>query len=367
MSKTAKQEGILLLGSYGRGNLGDDAFLLAALKLFDGYRLFINAARTELLPRAVRGQVTSIATNSNKDIMQKLRVFRSVRHIVYCGGDVWVELYENRFPRQSLYKMVVVNLLARLFGKQVHYLGVGIGNLQGYSLFLARLSARMANSIVLREPRSARVLNTGNVQVLPDLVTNLDITPQTKSRKRSEKYVIGISILYHLPDPEENFPRLIAILKDTLGSLPKQQFRIVLFPMLISSDDEHDDAWASVKLHEALPEADISIFEGREVEEYVAALRDVDLLIGTRLHASIIAMLAGVPCLGISYRPKVAQFFEMNGLGEYSINLTDLNAALLNKKLQHIFSHHDQAVDDFRGSLRKLTEGKGYQSFVEQF
>lgn len=367
MSKAIKQESILLLGSFGRGNLGDDAFLLAALKLFNNYRLFINAARVELLPKAAHSKVTPLSTNSNRDFLQKLRVFRSIGHIVYCGGDLWVELYENRFPRQSLYKMVVVNLLARLFGKQVHYLGVGIGDLHGYSLFLARLSARLANNIVVREPRSARVLNLPSVQVLPDLVTNLDIKPQPKTNKQKGKYVIGISILYHLPSPEKNFPRLIKAFKDVLSSLPTENFRIVLFPMLISQDDEHDDAWASARLHEALPLADISTFKGREVEDYVAALREVDLLIGLRLHANIIAMLAGVPCLGVSYRPKVAQFFEMNGLGEYCINLADLSADLLHQKIQHIFSHQEQATDDFRKSLQQLTEGEGYHNFVRQF
>lgn len=363
----AKQPGdILLLGSYGRGNIGDDAFLLAALKLFKGHRLFINCADETLLPKAVKGKVTTIATSSNRDILHKLKVFRQIKHIVYCGGDLWVELYGDRFPRQSLYKMVIVNLIARLCGKKVHYVGCGIGKLRGYSLFLARLSARLAKGIIVREQRSARVLGLKKVVVLPDLVTNLDIEP---ARKRGKgKYTIGISILYYLPDPKTSFPRLIKQLSEALGSLPSDRYRIVLFPMLASASDDHDDVWASEQLRKAMPGMDVNMFTGREVDEYVAALRDVDVVIGTRLHANIIALMAGVPTIGISYRPKVAQFFEMSGLGEYCIDLEDLTASLLQKKLANVEANRKQAVHDVvTARNRSIEERKGYQDFVTTY
>jgi polysaccharide pyruvyl transferase WcaK-like protein len=357
---------ILLLGSYGRGNLGDDAFLLAALKLFKGHRLFINSANDELLPQAVQGKVTTIATSGSHDFMQKIKVFRQIEHIVYCGGDLWVELYGDRFPRQSLYKMVIVNLIARICGKKVHYVGCGIGKLSGYSLFLARLSARLAQGIVVREPRSARVLNLKKIRVLPDLVTNLDIT--TARKRQKGKYTIGVSILYYLPDPEKNFPRLIKNLSKSLGRLPADQYRIVLFPMLSSPTDDHDDVWASEQLQATLPGLEVSMFTGREVDDYVTALRDVDVLIGTRLHANIIALLAGVPTLGISYRTKVAQFFEMSKLGDYCIDLDEVTPELLSAKLQDIQDNHKTVMGRISEARNQnLEERKGYQDFVATY
>jgi polysaccharide pyruvyl transferase WcaK-like protein len=361
----SKNKNILLLGSYGRGNIGDDAFLLAAMKLFKGNNLFINSANDNLLPKAVRGKVTTIATSGNKDLLAKWNVFRSIDHIVYCGGDLWVELYGDRFPRQSLYKMIVVNLVARLFGKKVHYVGCGIGRLKGYSLFLARFSARLASNIIVREPRSARVLGLKRVRVLPDLVTNLDITP--KLHQQRGKFVIGISILYYLPNPEQSFPELIATLQEACAKLPRQDYRIVLFPMLASPSDDHDDVWASGQLEAALPDSDITIFSGREVSDYVTALEEVDLLIGTRLHANIIAMLAGVPSLGISYRPKVAQFFAMNGLEDYCFELSKLTADDLYQKIITIHDEIARARADFAHAReRNLAERMGYQDLVDE-
>lgn len=357
---------VLLLGSYGRGNVGDDAFLLAALQLFTGSKLYINAARADLLPQAVQGRVTTIATAGWRDLRHKLHTFRKIQHIVYCGGDLWVELYGDRFPRQALYKMVVLNLVARLFGKKVHYLGCGIGALQGYSLFLARLSARLANGIVVREPRSARVLGMSKAQVLPDLVTTLRIPATPK--KASQKYTIGISILYHLPNPDKTFPALITTLAQALQGLSAADYRIVLFPMLASPEETHDDVWASQQLQRALPGMDVSIFSGREVDDYVAALADVDLLIGTRLHANIIALLAGVPVLGISYRPKVAQFFAMSGLADYCVDLADLAPGQLQEKIHAMQANRAAVTEHFLQARQTITAQKGgYQHFVAAY
>jgi len=358
------QEPILLLGSYGRGNLGDDAFLLAALELFKGRKLYINAADEALLPQTVRKKVTTIATSGNKDLWQKILLFRRIRHIVYCGGDLWVELYGDRFPRQSLYKMIIVNVVARLCGKKVHYLGCGIGALRGYSLFLARLSARLANSIVVRERRSARVLALSKVQVLPDLVTTLDIM-SSEAPGDSGKFTVGVSILYHLPEPEKNFPKLVAALAEVLGQLPPTHYRIVLFPMLASPAEARDDVWASAELQQKLPNADITISSARNVDGYVAELRNVDVLIGTRLHAGIIAMLAGVPTVGISYRPKVEQFFAMCGLEQYCIDLADLTPHRLEKTLYTIRTRRKAVRRDFHEARQRITAEKGgYRNFV---
>ena len=148
----------LLLGAYGHGNSGDDVFLHAALRLFAKHKLYGNSADDSLLPAGVTEQVTTIATTGKGDVFKKLSILLSVDIFVYCGGDLWVELYGERKPRQQLYKMLLLNLAGRLLGKKIFYLGCGIGALRGYSLFLARLSARLAHGIIVREERSARVL-----------------------------------------------------------------------------------------------------------------------------------------------------------------------------------------------------------------
>jgi polysaccharide pyruvyl transferase WcaK-like protein len=367
---TQSQRPILLLGSYGRGNIGDDAFLAAALRHFpEDTPFYLNSAHDELLPKVAQGRVQTIATGDNHDFKKKVQVFRDIKHIVYCGGDLWVELYGDRFPRQSLYKMLGMNLMARLTGKKVHYLGCGIGNLSGYSLLLARASARLANTVIVREPRSAKVLGLRKSLVMPDLVSSLDWPEKPEPRKASKPFTIGISILYHLPNPEKCFPQLLETLHDFVAGLPADQFKIVIFPMLISPSDPKDDLWASRQLQLALEDVaqDVTISPAREVEDFVAELEKVDLIIGARLHANILAMLTGTPALGIAYRPKVMSFFAANKLKDYCIELSRLNAQNLSELfwiMHDAYPHVSGQVHAARN--RSIEEGAAYQTFISR-
>lgn len=361
---------ILLLGSYGRGNIGDDAFLAAALRHFpEGTRFYVNSAHDELLPRVARGRVQTVATTGNHDFAKKIKVFRDIKHVVYCGGDLWVELYGDRFPRQSLYKMLGMNLMARLMGKQVHYLGCGIGNLSGYSLFLARASAHLANTVIVREPRSAKVLGLRRVIVLPDLVTSLEWPAKPAKREPGKPFTIGISALYHLPNPEQCFRGLLETLQNFVAGLPADQFRVVLFPMLISPSDPKDDLWASRQLQLALEDTGVSveISPARELDDFVAELEHVDLMIGARLHANILAMLTGTPCLGIAYRPKVMSFFAANKLKDYCIELSKLNAQNLSELFWIMHDAYPHVAEQVAAAREKsIQEGAAYQTFISR-
>ena len=126
MSSASKP--ILLLGSYGRGNIGDDAFLAAAIKHFpESSALYVNSAYDELLPRVARDRTQTLATTSKHDLRKKVKAFRGIKHVVYCGGDLWVEVYGTAYPRRPLYEMIAMNFMARVSGKRVYYLGCGVG------------------------------------------------------------------------------------------------------------------------------------------------------------------------------------------------------------------------------------------------
>lgn len=358
----------LLLGSYGRGNLGDDVFLAAAAELFAHHTLYVNSADDSLLPENARSLVTTISTTSARDALKKLKVFLKVKNIVYWGGDVWVELYGDRFPRQSLYKMVALNTLARLFGKRIHYVGCGIGRINGWSLMLAQLSARLSRTIIVRERRSAEVLGLASVEVLPDLAINLPYyQPRLHVRRAGERFVIGISLLYHLPEPLQNFPRLAEHMARFIESLPSDKFKVVLLPMLISEREPHDDLWASQQVksmvHSDVP---VEIYQAKNLQDMVQTLGDFDLVIGTRLHANILGTFNAAPCLGIAYRAKVSSFFRDNSLGDYCIDLEALQN--LPKVFADMYENYDAVARQFyEASQRNLAQREEYQKFAVQY
>ena len=359
----------LLLGSYGRGNIGDDVFLMAAAELFAHHTLYINSADDSLLPETAKDLVTTISTTSPRDALKKLRVFLKVKNIVYWGGDVWVELYGDRFPRQSLYKMVALNTLARLFGKKVHYVGCGIGRLTGWSLRLARLSARLSRTVIARERRSAEVLGLAGVEVLPDLAINLPyyrpklhIAPRT-----GRQFVIGISLLYHLPDPMQNFPRLAEHVVRFIESLSAEKFKVVLLPMLVSDREPHDDMWASKWVQSMAGSGPaVEIYQAKNLQDMVRTLGSLDIVIGTRLHANILGTFNATPCLGIAYRAKVSSFFRDNDIGNYCVGLESLEN--LSAVFADMYEHYDEVARQFyEVSQQNLAQREAYQKFAAQY
>ncbi|HSX16130.1 MAG TPA: polysaccharide pyruvyl transferase family protein [Candidatus Saccharimonadales bacterium] len=360
----AKQNNqLLLLGAYGRGNVGDDVFILSATALFKGRTLYINSADDSLLPEQARGTVRTISTVSPRDVLAKIKLFLALKQVVYWGGDLWVELYGTKAPRQLLYKMVAMNLLLRLFGKRIYYIGCGIGDLYGASRFLARLSARLARKVVVREQRSAGVLDLPQVAVLPDLAINL---PYNRARRHAlpakRPFAIVISVLWSIPHPEQNFPKVLQAIAGLINSLPAKDFAITLLPMH-STGEDHDDVWASQQLLSQIQGHEVTVYANRDLETIVTLLREADLVIGTRLHADILAVLNGTPAIGISYRPKVRSFFADNGLDAYCLDLDDV--ARLRDVFYRVYDDYKTAADVFYAASKQNLEQRGaYEALV---
>lgn len=315
---------ILLLGSYGRGNIGDDVFLIVAMELFPDRQIYINSADDSLLPTSAEGKVKTISTNGYNDIRAKIRLILSIKTIVYWGGDVWVKWYDSPWPSRPLYQMLVLNTVAKLLGKKVAYIGCGIGNLKSYSLLLAKITARLADVVVVRELRTAAILGIPGTMVLPDMASALPFN-QAKLKNdymRNKKFRIAVSILYHIPEPSILFPKLIKDLANAIKILPHNRYEFLLVPMLSSSDGIHDDVWASSQLLNAvggLP--NVSVVTVNSTQMAVELFRECQLVVGVRLHANVLATFNATPCIGIAYRPKVRSFFKDQNIEKYCIDL----------------------------------------------
>lgn len=357
---------VLLLGSYGRGNIGDDAFLIAATNLLWNSHVAINASNDAPLPESVQQKVTVISTNGSKDVLQKLRILIAVSAIVYGGGDLWVELIGDKRPRQALWKMLLLNLAARILGKKVFYIGCGAGKLEGFSLKLARLSARLADGIILRDEATRKTLELPSASVLPDLTITLFPQPPELSMLNSDKPIkLVVSTLYYIPDPELNFENYIQQLANCINQLDPTRFEITLLPMLTAQNTLHNDIWASERLLERLTISHhITISYPKSFQEFKQTLASAHLVIGSRLHANILATWLGKPSIGIAYRPKVRRFFSQNDMVDNCLDLDEINK--LPSLITQIINNYDAYAQQAHDIWKKNTEkGKVYEQFVQ--
>ncbi|HSX01874.1 MAG TPA: polysaccharide pyruvyl transferase family protein [Candidatus Saccharimonadia bacterium] len=362
-----KPKRVLLLGSYGRGNIGDDVFLIAATKLLAGYEIAINAATDGSLPAEVQDKVLVLRTEDSSDWRQKAKVLLQAKAIIYGGGDLWVELFGDKRPRQALWKMFLLNLAARMLGKKVLYIGCGAGKLEGFSLTLARLSAHLAHGIILRDEVTREVLALKDVLVLPDLtITLCSEAPKPAPLPLRHPIKLVISLLYYIPEPERNFEPYIQRIADCLNQLDsRNRFEITLLPMLTARNTPHNDIWASERLMERLaPGHQVKIAAPTSVGHCQQILSDADIIIGSRLHANILATWAAKPCIGVAYRPKVARFFERNNLDQNCLDLDNLGA--LPAVMSRLIRNYDHAARQAYAVWEEnAKQGRAYESFIQ--
>jgi polysaccharide pyruvyl transferase WcaK-like protein len=90
----------------------------------------------------------------------------------------------------------------------------------------------------------------------------------------------------------------------------------------------------------------VSMAEVKTVNDFVLAVRDAELVIGSRLHALILSLVAGTPIIAISPGRKVRQQMIDVGLEDYCLELKTLQAGELLSRMQTALDRRDE--------LRKL-------------
>lgn len=349
-----------LIGSYGRGNIGDDAFLLVAKNLFKNHDLYCNYTDDEHNDTSLIEDITTVKTKFVQDLPAKIKLFFQIDNIVYFGGDLWAELKGEVFPRSPLYKMIFVNVMAKIFNKRIYYIGCGVGEIGRYSKILTKISSNISDGVIVRDERSKRLIGKSST-LLPDLTINLNHPkPNTFT---NDKLNIGISVLYNIDNPDKNFDNMIINISNAISKLDPSKIHITLIPMLVSSNHSKDDMWACKQLSALLKGYSVSIFDERSVKSLMECCSKQNIVVAARLHASILSILSGTPTIGISYRKKVANFYKDAGLEDFCIEMSQLDK--LGSKLYGAIDDIDYVRQRFRKSRDNLTsKRKDYEAFI---
>ncbi|MBU3668356.1 MAG: glycosyltransferase [Candidatus Taylorbacteria bacterium] len=356
---------ILVLGSYGRGNIGDDVFLYAIRKHIDERRIYINCADTSLLPDDLHGVFRTIDTHFFRHWIHKIHVFFGLKYIIYAGGDVWTLMFEDRIKRKHLYKMLCVNLVARICGKKVIYLGTGVGDLDSLSVFLSRMTCLFTSYVVFRDQESARKLHLSrNVySVLPDLASQLKIEGAISRKKQ-----IAFSLLYFVPNPKKNYTHIRDAYISLAHEYIQKGYDIVLVPFLKTSEVVEDDLWVAKDIMKYIPKEymhHIRICTDHSIFGVTQVFKESILVVASRLHASILSVLSETPVIAISYRGKVSRAMADMGLSQFVLNIDDINK--LSTTVSYILDTYPDALQRVSEAKKHVIEyGKNYKAIIDK-
>ena len=219
--------------------------------------------------------------------------------------------------------------------------------------WIARAVLSKIDRIVLREPDSAAHLRAlgipmARVEVAADMAFAM---PQCTSAHRVEDGpAIGISVRRHGFPGSKNAPALWSRYLDSMAAVAdwaqaELGARIVFVPQCTGGGG--DDPAVSVEVVERcrLTENITVLATELDIEQLCELYASFDLLVGTRMHANLIAMTQGTPVVAVAYEHKTQGIMRQLGLAEFVVDIADVDPVSLRVLVARAWDCHEALRD----------------------
>jgi polysaccharide pyruvyl transferase WcaK-like protein len=151
---------------------------------------------------------------------------------------------------------------------------------------------------------------------------------------------------YFVPDfsANQNMETSVAASLDYLVS--KWGAQIHFLPFRVTQPD--DDRQAAVAIVERMHRQETVTFHQHPAthKEAIDVLSTADLVVGMRLHSLILATALGIPCIALSYSPKVRRYMDQVQQGTFCWEIEDVERNVLCEAMDYIFQNYGQVSTD---------------------
>lgn len=300
----------MISGYYGYDNAGDEAVLASILAHISAqtpkpdFVVTSGApAQTQILHAAAEYSLRAVPRDDFKNIWREIKACDA---FISGGGSL---LQDVTSLRNIIYYTGLIRM-AHAARKPVMIYAQGIGPLQktiSKKLTRGALHDKSTRIVTVRDPESKALLEQigvrKNIEITADPVWALDTQSQPPTAK-SQQPVWCVSLRSWLgkstPDAEKT---LLAAIR----AAAKKQNATLKFLAMQPARDRALIETLGVQSSETLETQNL---HPREIMRLAGGC---DLMIAMRLHALIFAAAQGVPCLAVSYDPKVASLAKLIG------------------------------------------------------
>jgi colanic acid/amylovoran biosynthesis protein len=132
----------------------------------------------------------------------------------------------------------------------------------------------------------------------------------------------------------------MAALADWLAK--EQGARIVLLPQSLGSGGDDPAVSRAVRERSEHPEAVEVLEADLGLDELKDLYGSLELLVGTRMHANLIALTSGVPVVAVAYEVKTRGIMEQLGLEDYVVEISTIRADELIRVVGEAWSFREE-------------------------
>jgi len=355
--------------AYGQGNVGDEAILEGILRDLEEVRGEIEVSVLTWRPQstAERLGVRGIKVTTTSPLRAVLDA-----DLVICGGaSIFAPYWPQKEPLGILkgYPLYpsVFTLWARLLGKPTMIYAAGVEPLRlRWMQRVVAFACRCASAVTVRDPASATLLEEWGAprgKALAAADPAFSLRPASNSglaedfmRRQgiasSSRPLVGLSLAYE-PEAIKRPQRLAAFFAQAADYIAEElQATPVFIPMNTTPEFDH---WVMSEAIRTMrrPEEARLLSGDYAPSELLAFLAHVDLVISTRMHLLILAMVAGTPFLAVSRGPKIDSLVERIG-AEVFARTDELDFPALAGRLRSAWARRDELRADQAAGLASL-------------
>lgn len=358
---------IVFEGFYGFKNAGDDAFVeIASWGSQEYWNCFNNVFIGASLP------VTSVPINQ-KQILKTVKGFDRVNMLSHLrNSDYMVSAGGSTFGGLPFHSNKAIANYSRSLNKKLKLgaIGVSVGPFKSKEDERAVINyLNSLNFVALRDKRSFDYVSSLNLPYMPvnafDLAALLPLLYKKPSKKVSgQEKTIGLSICNYESYTGGNIEKERSrnnYFKEVVTLLEKQKnVRFKVF--IINGNKRTGDKEVSLKLTHGIPPSKVEIIPySGNVKKTWNEISSCDIMISTRLHASIFACYSNVPFLLIEYHKKCGDFLTDVGQDEkyrlYDAEVSPMETlSVIKEILSGNFIKPENILETIARSKRNFTE-----------
>lgn len=419
IKNSEKPLNIVILNSHTSLNSGDAGILISHIqflrKNFGNVKITV-ASRTPVLDSEIYKSYDIIllppiiptpflfSFGSNKirenlinifSLSSRFRLIREIKRcdlVIACGGS---NFFSNRryFPGPMFFQNYFHVLLSILFRKPLFFSPQSFGPFSNKAaLFFTKsiLKSRTIKKIWAREEISFNTLlnllsSDTLCEICPDMAFYLDL--ETENDKRSvfpdlPGPIVALTLRsWSFPESKNSESRMqkqeqyLVSLVDACKSIYEDFNGSIVFisssrAFMRTEDDRIVIQKIVSRLNNIVPRERIycpEIEDNTSPFHMASLLSSVDLVIATRFHPAIFAILSGVPVISISYHHKCNGIMKMMKLDKFSLPISNLKTGDIINLVEEILINHDSIKKKIKVNCEKLRteiETKLYQGFL---
>ena len=374
---------IIILGSYGHTNLGDDAIITSVLTAFKD---IIPDAQITVFCKNFKGIEEKFGVKTINpwrwlDLLKVIKAHSKADLFILGGGG----LLQDKTSIFNLLFWCVHVILAKIFNKPVMCYAVGAGPIDSkFGKILTRFVINKVDLLTVRDETSRSTLKELNIDRPPIHVTAdpaVLLPPENMDRaveiltdegvEKKDKPLIAISLFYWF-HTKSFLPVKFVIGKGLWTKKEKQKFMefkrsmAQLGDYLVEKLNAHlvfismkkSDYDAALEVTDTMKrQKDVSVLsEKYNSAETKSILGQMDLTIGMHLHSLILSASMGTPVFGLVYDPKITGFMRLIGQEDNTYRIENIELSELIKKIEDVWARRNDIQQHLRLRIKELSK-----------